>query len=261
MASRMYKKNLEQFNSLTDLKDKEEFVKKLQKKRANPKIGRKQKTRLTQLIHRMQRNIASQKQGRKDPGTKRGSSNHWRYGGFRSMQELIWATTFEMAGLDYEYEADSFWLADGTQYLPDFHIAWGWVEVKYMRATDREKEKARLLSLAAREPVAIVAKPWNGNTVYSVWIDGEESEGRFNGKGFQEATFTVSEEQQRIIHYIHRVFLKPKPHYSLKYAFKDQKRLKRYYPFVWRAYNHNHEQGWVDYRGEVDALGNPLKKK
>ena len=249
-----YAKKLSQYKKLVDKDDKLNFLNELKRKRQLAQ-GKKNKQRLTMLIHRIERDINKTKKIKY-------KTEHWRYGGFRSSQELMWATTFEVLGIPYTYEDESFWLANGQEYLPDFHIPWGWVEVKDRKVRDCELEKARLLSLATHEPVAIVPRKLGPDTAFQVWNEGYESSEYFNGKQFQPGRPVYqSVALKTAVDYVRNTFGLASRKRLKKYLDGSPDKLKKEYYPVWKATQHNAEQGWVDYRGEVDAHGRPLKQK
>src|SRR5208282_5082838 len=66
---------------------------------------------------------------------------------FRSRLEARWAVYFDAIGLKWEYEPQGFNL-DGMRYLPDFWLpqVTTWAEIKPVKFTDKEEEKAKRLA-------------------------------------------------------------------------------------------------------------------
>lgn len=81
-----------------------------------------------------------------------------RYGGyhFRSRLEARWAVFFDALKVPYRYEAEGFDLG-GVRYLPDFFLPEQdcFVEVKGVKPTDEESDKAQRLANASDKRVFV----------------------------------------------------------------------------------------------------------
>jgi hypothetical protein len=87
------------------------------------------------------------------------------YGGylFRSRLEARWAVFLDELGIAYEYEREGYEVATGVWYMPDFHIADGWLEIKHKDYNDDGAlEKMGALVAGLNEPGIIVyGEPFN----------------------------------------------------------------------------------------------------
>jgi hypothetical protein len=76
---------------------------------------------------------------------------------FRSRLEAKWAYYFDLIGLEYEYEYESFELDDGSWYVPDFYInSFGYIEIKPIdKVSEEELNKVILLSKGLGEELSV----------------------------------------------------------------------------------------------------------
>lgn len=99
---------------------------------------------------------------------------------FRSRLEARWATFFDALGIKWVYEPEGFELADGTRYLPDFHLHGFdnkqrglWVEVKHEGG---DFHKALRFCRAADFNILLAEGPPRGGPLFAAFggdtIDG-----------------------------------------------------------------------------------------
>jgi len=85
---------------------------------------------------------------------------------FRSRLEARWAVLFDALGVEWIYEKEGFDLGNAGWYLPDFwlphptkeqaEIGWGlWCEIKPIRTTEQELQKAIALAAQTKHNVLI----------------------------------------------------------------------------------------------------------
>lgn len=80
---------------------------------------------------------------------------------FRSRIEARWCIFMDHIGVPWNYEVDTYNVAPGIQYGPDFYLPRQecWLEIKHRPARPHEQRKARLLALLFREPIHILGGP------------------------------------------------------------------------------------------------------
>lgn len=196
-----------------------------------------------------------------------------RIGGFRSLVEFEWATTFHACGIKYAYEPKLFTLMNDVNYLPDFYLITPgglklWAEIKARKFKHEEKKKCNLLSMVNHERVVeLRGFPSTGRT-YDGWIDGEHFPIGFNSKTFLDAREWTpkTSKTHSIVNAVQRVFDSQRnPHYQefineLKRG-NGGKAWQLVQPICYEGrfsltepLTHLQRQGWHDYRdGDNDV--------